>query len=92
MKMVFATFESDGNIMQNGTQDNIDIICPDGKNFCSDAKWSNESWLNEKHPDLNWNNPPQKDTIILPTGGYVIIRFKADNPGVWFFSLPYLPT
>jgi hypothetical protein len=34
---------------------------------------------------LNWNNPPQKDTIIVPTGGYVVIRFKADNPGLWFF-------
>ncbi|CAG2240675.1 unnamed protein product [Mytilus edulis] len=85
MKMVFATYDSDGKLMQNGTQDNIDIICPDSKNFCSDAKWRNESWVEGKHPDLNWINPPQKDTIIIPTGGYVIIRFKADNPGVWFF-------
>ncbi|CAG2254490.1 unnamed protein product [Mytilus edulis] len=42
MKMVFATYDSDGKLMQNGTQDNIDIICPDSKNFCSDAKWRNE--------------------------------------------------
>ncbi|VDI80898.1 Hypothetical predicted protein [Mytilus galloprovincialis] len=85
MKMVFATYDSDGKLTQNGTQDNIDIICPDSKNFCSDAKWRNESWVEGNHPDLNWINPPQKDTIIIPTGGYVIIRFKADNPGVWFF-------
>ncbi|XP_063411957.1 uncharacterized protein LOC134694824 isoform X2 [Mytilus trossulus] len=85
MKMVFATYDNDGQLMQNGTQDNIDIICPDSKNFCSDAKWRNENWTEGRHPDLNWNNPPQKDTIIIPSGGYVIIRFKADNPGVWFF-------
>ncbi|CAG2254481.1 unnamed protein product [Mytilus edulis] len=85
MKMVFATYDRDGKLMPNGTQDNIDILCPDSKNFCSDAKWRNESWANGRHPDLNWSNPPQKDTIIIPTGGYVIIRFKADNPGVWFF-------
>lgn len=27
---------------------------------------------------------PQKDTIILPTHGYVIIAVKANNPGWWF--------
>ncbi|XP_052080741.1 uncharacterized protein LOC127718725 [Mytilus californianus] len=85
MKMVFATYDSDGKLVPNGGQDTIDIICHDSKKFCSDAKWRNESWTNGKHPDLNWHNPPQKDTIIIPTGGYVVIRFKADNPGVWFF-------
>ncbi|CAL1527060.1 unnamed protein product, partial [Lymnaea stagnalis] len=23
------------------------------------------------------------DTIIIPTGGYVVLRIKADNPGLW---------
>ncbi|CAC5410145.1 unnamed protein product [Mytilus coruscus] len=85
MKMAFNTYDSDGQLVPNGGQDTIDIICQDSKKFCSDAKWRNESWSNGKHPDLNWHNPPQKDTIIIPTGGYVVIRFKADNPGVWFF-------
>lgn len=26
-----------------------------------------------------------KDTIIVPNTGFVILRFKADNPGWWFF-------
>ncbi len=26
-----------------------------------------------------------KDTVTIPEGGYTIIRFVADNPGVWFF-------
>ncbi|XP_071149358.1 uncharacterized protein [Mytilus edulis] len=85
MKMVFATYDKEGQLVSNGGQDTIDISCTDSNNFCSDAKWKNASWENGRHPDLNWHNPPQKDTIIIPSGGYVIIRFKADNPGVWFF-------
>ncbi|XP_045192997.2 uncharacterized protein LOC123549187 isoform X1 [Mercenaria mercenaria] len=31
-------------------------------------------------------NPWYKDTVTVQArGGYVIVRFKADNPGVWFF-------
>ncbi|XP_059169959.1 uncharacterized protein LOC131951634 [Physella acuta] len=26
---------------------------------------------------------PLKDTVIVPPSGYTIVRFKADNPGVW---------
>lgn len=28
-----------------------------------------------------YKNPPGKDTAKIPMGGYVIVRFKADNPG-----------
>ena len=27
----------------------------------------------------------EKDTVIVPFGGYTVIRFEADNPGWWFF-------
>ena len=26
-----------------------------------------------------------KDTVIVPFGGYTMIRFMVDNPGWWFF-------
>uniref|UniRef100_A0A2C9K905 Plastocyanin-like domain-containing protein n=1 Tax=Biomphalaria glabrata TaxID=6526 RepID=A0A2C9K905_BIOGL len=26
---------------------------------------------------------PLKDTIIIPDGGYTVLRFRADNPGIW---------
>ncbi|PWY88540.1 hypothetical protein BO70DRAFT_359994, partial [Aspergillus heteromorphus CBS 117.55] len=29
--------------------------------------------------------PPRRDVFVLPPQGYFVIRFKADNPGVWFF-------
>jgi FtsP/CotA-like multicopper oxidase with cupredoxin domain len=28
-------------------------------------------------------NPPRRDVALLPRGGYLIIAFKADNPGAW---------
>lgn len=30
-----------------------------------------------------FNLPPAKDTIAVPNNGYVIFRFRADNPGEW---------
>jgi len=24
-----------------------------------------------------------QDTVAIPSGGYVVLRFVADNPGVW---------
>ncbi|CAL1533176.1 unnamed protein product [Lymnaea stagnalis] len=27
---------------------------------------------------------PLKDSVTVPDGGYTIVRFKADNPGIWF--------
>lgn len=29
--------------------------------------------------------PMRRDVVVLPPGGYYVIRFVADNPGVWFF-------
>lgn len=29
--------------------------------------------------------PVSRDTVLVNPNGYVVIRFKADNPGVWFF-------
>ncbi|KAK6043029.1 multicopper oxidase [Cooperia oncophora] len=33
---------------------------------------------------MNTVNPPLRDTITLPVGGYIVIRFRATNPGWWF--------
>lgn len=26
-----------------------------------------------------------RDTVMVPKKGYIVIRFRADNPGIWFF-------
>ncbi|XP_037958323.1 uncharacterized protein LOC119687869 [Teleopsis dalmanni] len=33
----------------------------------------------------NLVDPPVKDTVTIPDGGYTIIRFEAYNPGFWLF-------
>lgn len=30
---------------------------------------------------LNLNNPPRRDTAILPGNGYLVMAFYTDNPG-----------
>ena len=39
----------------------------------------------DNHPPHPNGHYAQKDTVIVPFGGYVAIRFAADNPGWWFF-------
>ncbi|KAJ9695532.1 hypothetical protein PVL29_010824 [Vitis rotundifolia] len=34
--------------------------------------------------NFNLVDPPERNTVAVPTGGWSAIRFRADNPGVWF--------
>ncbi|GAB7351734.1 hypothetical protein MBLNU459_g2319t1 [Dothideomycetes sp. NU459] len=34
---------------------------------------------------LNLEDPPLMDTVYVPRRGYVVLRFLADNPGIWMF-------
>ena len=38
---------------------------------------------NRKEIKRNLVNPPIKDSVVVPDGGFTIIRFLADNPGYW---------
>ncbi|GMM53914.1 ferroxidase [Maudiozyma humilis] len=41
---------------------------------------------NESHPLMDFPKRPMvRDTVVLEPNGHVVIRFRADNPGVWFF-------
>lgn len=56
---------------------------------CHDVSCRSPSWREGKSPSyLRFRNrvrarAVQKDTVIVPAGGYVIIAFEADNPGYW---------
>ena len=56
---------------------NEDIEC-DSRRICGRAQWRAG---NTDH--LNLINPPIKDTVIVPSRGYVVLRFKSTNPGFW---------
>ena len=34
---------------------------------------------------FRYKNPPRRDVVLLPSGGYVAIGFKVDNPGIWVY-------
>lgn len=40
--------------------------------------------VNKDPRNYNLIDPPERNTVAVPTGGWAAIRFKADNPGVWF--------
>ncbi|XP_062575775.1 uncharacterized protein LOC134237656 [Saccostrea cucullata] len=88
LKMAFPKVEKDST----GTDTlipNEDIQCsktlPNDESNCNNAQWKNETWNNYKLiPGINLDNPVRKDTLLVPMGGYAVIRIIADNPGVWF--------
>ena len=57
---------------------NDDIYCP--TNLCDDGV----QWANGRPFNTCNELAPMKDTVIVPPGGYVVIRFTNDNPGWWF--------
>jgi FtsP/CotA-like multicopper oxidase with cupredoxin domain len=45
--------------------------------------WSETASNLAVEPVLNVKNPVRKDTVSVPRRGYAVIRFRADNEGVW---------
>jgi iron transport multicopper oxidase len=39
---------------------------------------------NETEGELR-DTPMRRDTVLVRPNGNIVLRFKADNPGVWFF-------
>lgn len=42
-------------------------------------------WDPEEQHEYSTKNPIRRDTLTVPRFGHAVIRFKADNPGVWAF-------
>ena len=83
----FVVHTGYGQYAENGTliQNSRDVVC----DFDNDRLCMNPFWRNRTPPDvlsLDKVNESaiQKDTVLLPAGGYVVIAFQADNPGYWF--------
>ncbi|CAC5359437.1 unnamed protein product [Mytilus coruscus] len=84
LKMEFPEVSTDGNFTFTE-----DIECsntlPNIKSSCNNARWRNSSWNDYNTiPGINTIDAVRKDTIVVPYGGYVIIKINAANPGVWF--------
>ena len=70
-----------GKYDENGT---LIAATPDLK--CKEPCKQAPEWSTAKGPaDIKITNRTiRKDTVIVPSGGYVVIDFIADNPGYWF--------
>lgn len=53
--------------------------------LCNDPLCSIPSWRGVPPTFSISNRTVRKDTVIVPAGGYVVIQFRSDNPGFWFF-------
>lgn len=75
----FPTYDTSGPILEtNNDIDNFGGVIVNGQ-------WANASWANGNYPNYLGPQAPFKDTYMVPLGGYIILRFQADNPGYWLF-------
>ncbi|KAK9449298.1 Cupredoxin [Limtongia smithiae] len=47
--------------------------------------WGSGNFKYDTYSDLNATNPMRRDTVVVRAYGWTIIRFIADNPGIWPF-------
>ena len=47
--------------------------------------------INNTPKNLTYNNPPRRDTALLPGNGWLALAFPTDNPGAWLVSLIFGP-
>ena len=72
----YGEYDNTTGFLQSG---NTDITCDD------DSLCTSPTWRDGFTPNFTVNTQTmRKDVIIVPAGGYVVIRFISDNPGYWF--------
>ena len=49
--------------------------------FCNSPTWISAARRSQIFSTFS-KRPVTKDTVVIPAGGYAVIRFKADNPGM----------
>lgn len=55
-----------------------------GHNFHVLAQGFGNYDMNRDGMKYNLVNPQVRNTVGVPAGGWAVVRFRADNPGVWF--------
>jgi hypothetical protein len=76
----FPTYDADNF---NYERSNQDLTCSSDSQVCSMSTWRNSSWTLGNLPAANLVDPPLKDTLFVPVGGYAVVRFRSNNTGYW---------
>ena len=75
--------------------DNSDIHFPDHtctEPNCFPPHCTRPSWSNSVSPSISIDGKsPKRDTAIVPSGGYLVVRIISNNPGTWFLHCHILP-
>ena len=76
---------TDGNLTHNARE----VVCNQSDFLCRTPSWEGDSQpaFLQRYSDDGMTfrrNTIRKDTVIVPAGGYVVIAFRANNPGYWF--------
>jgi len=94
VKIGYPVYDMNGQYSSS----NDDIKCVDNSNngdSCQE-QFTTVEGLDGFMQKIKWKTVPEtlnsddteyarKDTVIVPYGGYTVIRFMVDNPGWWFF-------
>ena len=75
--IVYGEYDTDGNLM-GPTRD---IACDPADERCTVPGWKSAPIEPPTAAVSPWT--VRKDTVVVPAGGYVIIRFRSTNPGWW---------
>ncbi|KAI6239711.1 hypothetical protein M3Y99_00564000 [Aphelenchoides fujianensis] len=63
---------------------NRDIRCNNPEEGCFGGGWADSSWSRGNVGGMS-DSPPLRDTVVVPYGGYIVIRFRATTAG-WFMA------
>ncbi len=78
LKLGWPNYEQDTKFYSSQANDLNCVLNPN----CNRVEWTNTSWYGGNVPNIVPHSPVLKDTINVPPGGYIVVRFKADNPGM----------
>lgn len=76
----YGTYDENGMLTESTT----DLTCDTP---CTNPSWENgvpQGVLDRVVGGRVTTNAIQKDTVVIPAGGYVVIAINADNPGYWY--------
>ena len=75
-----GVYNSSGQLIDNTDH----VVCNNA--MCRAPTWNTDALplIAEIFRGLSTPSSILKDTVIVPAGGYVVIAFRANNPGYWF--------
>ena len=67
------------NLYPNGSHPAFE--CTPGEAYCATTR---QVWPDEEL-NLQYDNIQKRTTVTIPANGWVVVRFIANNPGMWLF-------